>query len=183
MVLAPGMVLWFQTEERYQLTAADLKILETSRESKISDPVVTGDAYDRPKVSVHNLVVIPKVWDPYFMEPKSPWRAIHMFKMMLGTKSDNLKDYFDFIGEWISIAFTHEVAKDESAVRDKWKNPHENRRVLEWMLMHTCFINSMPLVSWPHAGNNLDPKNCFNKTLDTVEALEKISEAKKYIES
>ena len=43
-----------------------LAILKTTRDRKIADPVVTGYTVDGPKVFFQNLVMIPKVWAPYF---------------------------------------------------------------------------------------------------------------------
>ena len=51
------------------------------------------------------------------------------------------------------------------------------------MLRHTRFVNSMPLMPGPHAENNLDPQECFNKALGTMAALNTSSKAKKYSES
>ena len=48
--------------------------------------------------------------------------------------------------------------KEESRMRSKWQNPHTDRRILEWMLRYTHFINSMPLKLGPQAGNSLDPQ-------------------------
>jgi hypothetical protein len=163
MVPAAGLVPWFQLEERHQPSTEDLAVLETSRDRTVAEPAVTGgrendDDEDRPKVSVQKLVMIPKAWAPYFMEPQSPWKALQTFQTLLKTILENLKDSFDFIEAWLSVACLHEVQKDESMMKAKWQNPHADRRVLEWMLRHTRFVNSMPLMAGPMAGNNLNPQ-------------------------
>ena len=61
MVTGAWLAPWFYLGERYQPIAADLAILQVAQEMMFTDPVVTGDANDRPKVSVQNLVMIPKV--------------------------------------------------------------------------------------------------------------------------
>ena len=71
-------------EERYHSITADLSVLETVQEIKFTGPVVTGDANDRPKVSLQKLVVIPMERPPYFMEPQLPWGALLNFKKFLG---------------------------------------------------------------------------------------------------
>ena len=91
MVLVAGLVPWFQTEERHQNIAVDLDILETAQEMTVTEPLVTGDADDRTKVSVHKLVINPKAWDLYFMEPQSPWGALLTFKNFLGSIPEDLK--------------------------------------------------------------------------------------------
>ena len=50
MVPVAGLLPWFNPEERYHPTGADLEILETAQDSMIAEPVVTGGAVDRPKV-------------------------------------------------------------------------------------------------------------------------------------
>ena len=81
---------------------------------------MTGDANNRPKVSVQKIVMIPKAWYPYFMEPKSPWGELLTFKNFLVDIPEDLKKYFDFIEAWISIACNNEDKKrgikDESQV-------------------------------------------------------------------
>ena len=91
---------------------------------------MTVDAYDRTKFSVQKLVIMPKAWALYFMEPQFPWRALHMFKALMGTIPDKLKDSFYFIGWWIRLDYEHEVKKDESMVKAKCQNPHVDRRIL-----------------------------------------------------
>ena len=71
-----GLVPWLQPEERYQIIATDLEVLEISQKITVTEPVVTGDANDRPKFSVQKLVVIPKAWTPYLMDTLSPWGAL-----------------------------------------------------------------------------------------------------------
>jgi hypothetical protein len=188
MVPAAGLVPWFQMEERHQPTTADLAELKSSRDRTRLEPVVEGDADkdeddDRPKVSVQKMVMIPKAWAPYFLEPQTPWEALQIFKTLLETVPANLRDSFDFIEAWLSVACLHEVKKDESILKAKWQNPHADRRVLEWMLRHTRFVNSMPLMSETSLGNTLDPQECFNKALETVAALKPTAEAKKYSDS
>ena len=73
MVTEAWLAPWFYLGERYQPIAADLAILQVAQEMMFTEPVVTGDAKDRPKVSVQNLVMIPKAWETYFMEPQPPW--------------------------------------------------------------------------------------------------------------
>ena len=51
------------------------------------------------------------------------------------------------------------------------------------MLMHTRFVDSMPMMSGPQVGNGLDPHECFNKTLETVAALKPISKKNQYSDS
>lgn len=51
------------------------------------------------------------------------------------------------------------------------------------MLRHTRFVSSVPLVTGPVAGNNLNPQECFNKALETVAALKPTVETKKYSDS
>ena len=68
-------------------------------------------------------------------------------------------------------------------MRSKWQNPHANRRLLKWMLMHTRFVDSVPMMSGPQVGNGLDPHECFNKTLETVAALKPISKKNQYSDS
>ena len=47
-----------------------------SQKITVTEPVVTGDANDRPKFSVQKLVVIPKAWNPYLMDTLLPWGAL-----------------------------------------------------------------------------------------------------------
>jgi hypothetical protein len=124
--------------------------------------------------------MIPKAWAPYFLEPQSPWQALQTFKTLLETIPANLRDYFDFIESWLSLACIHQVKKEESVLKAKWRNPHTDRRVLEWMLRHTHFVNLMPTMAGPMAGNSLDPQECFNKALETVAALKPTADAKKF---
>ena len=72
--------------------------------------------YYRPKVSVQKVVIIPKSWAPYFMEPQSLWRVLYTFKTFMREIPDNIKDSFEFIEGWISVSCTHEAKKDESAL-------------------------------------------------------------------
>ena len=65
----------------------------------------------------------------------------------------------------------------------KWEKPHADKRLLEWMLMHTLFVNSMPMMSGPQVGNSLEPQECFNKTLETVEDLNPTAKKNQYSES
>ena len=39
----------------------------------VTEPVVTEYTKENPKVSAQKLVIIPKDWNPYFMDPLSPW--------------------------------------------------------------------------------------------------------------
>ena len=158
MVPEARLVPWFHLEESYHPTAADLAILETPWDRKISEPVVTSNADNRPKVSFQKLVMIPKVWAPYFMEPQLLWRVLRMFKKFMGIILDHLKESFDFIEAWFSVACINEVTKDESVVRAKGQNLDIDSRVMEWILRNICFVNFIPLMSGPHAVNNLDQK-------------------------
>jgi hypothetical protein len=126
MVPAAGLAPWFQIEEANQPTMADLAGLEASRDRTVSKPVIQGDEDDsedndesRPKVSVQKLVMIPKAWAPYFLEPQSPWKALQTYKTLMKTIPANKKDSFDFIEAWLSIACTHEAIKDESVLKAK----------------------------------------------------------------
>ena len=65
----------------------------------------------------------------------------------------------------------------------KWQNPHSDRRLPAWMLRHTRFVNSVPMMSVPQVGNSLDPQECFNKSLEAVAALNKTAEKKQYSDS
>jgi hypothetical protein len=188
MVPAAGLAPWFQLEERHQPTTEDLAPLKTSRDRTIPETTVEGDETadedeNRPRVSVQKLVMLPKAWAPYFLEPQSPWQALQTFKALLETIPKDLRDSFDFIKAWLSTACVHEVQKDESVAKAKWQNPHADRRMLEWMRRHTKFVNSMPTVVGPMAGNTLDPQQCFNKALETVAALKPTAEVKKYSDS
>jgi hypothetical protein len=102
MVPAAGLVPWFQLEARRQPTTADLAGLNSSRDRTIQEPVVEGDEdkdedEDRHRVSVQKMVMIPKAWAPYFLEPHPPWEALQIFKTLLETVPANLRDSFDFI--------------------------------------------------------------------------------------
>ena len=102
------LVPWLQLEERYQTIAEDLVILETYQEMTVTEPVLTGDAKNRPKVSVQKLVMISKAWSPYFMDTQSPWGALLNSKKLMGAIPEDLKKYFDFVESWISVFCTHE---------------------------------------------------------------------------
>ena len=54
--------------------------------------------------------------------------------------------------------YTHEVKKYESMVISKRQNRQKDRRVIERMLRHTSFVNSMSLMLGTYAGNNLYPQ-------------------------
>ena len=84
MVPASGLVHWFHLEEIYQPIAADLEILETSQETKVTGPVVNGGADDRPKVSYWKLLMVSNVWALYFMDPQLPWGALLTLKKFWG---------------------------------------------------------------------------------------------------
>jgi hypothetical protein len=188
MVPAAGLAPWFQLEEKHQPTTEDIAPLETSKDRTIREPTLTcaeeeDTDEERPKVSVQKLVMIPKAWAPYFLEPQSPWQALQTFKALLNTIPNNLRTSFDFIESWLAIACVHKVEKDESVSKAKWQNPHADRRMLEWMIRHTRFVNSMPMMAGPMAGTTLDPQECFNKALETVAALKPTAETKKYSDS
>ena len=74
----------------------------------VTEPVLTGDAKNRPKVSVQKLVMISKAWSPYFMDTQSPWGALLNSKKLMGAIPEDLKKYFDFVESWISLFCTHE---------------------------------------------------------------------------
>ena len=74
-------------------------------------PVVTWDADNSPKFSVQNLFIIPKARASYFMDPQSPWGELLTFKKLLGEITKDLKEYFDFIGAWLSSDCTHDEKK------------------------------------------------------------------------
>ena len=93
---------------------------------------------------------------------------------------DNLKYLFEFIEEWLNVACAHDVKRYEYVVKSKWKNPHADWRVLEWMIRRTRFVNSMPLMSGPPADNKINPQECFNNALDTVVDLNTTSKTNKY---
>jgi hypothetical protein len=188
MVPAAGLAPWFQIEDRHQPTTADLAELETSGDQTVSEPKATGNANAdeddaRPKVSVQKLAMIPKAWAPYFLEPQAPWEALQTFKKLLLTIPASNQDSFDFLEAWLHVACTHETKRDESVLKAKWQNPHADRRMIEWMLRHTRFVNSVPMMTETTMGNNLDPQECFNKALETVAALKPVAETKKYSDS
>ena len=93
----------------------------------------------------------------------------------MGEIPEDLNKYSDFVEAWISVACTHEETKEESRIRAKWENPHDDRMLLERILGHTCFVNSMPMMSGPQVGNILDPQEFCNKALETVASLKTTS--------
>ena len=42
-------------------------------------------------MEVQKLVMAPKVWDPYFMDPQPPWEELDVFKILMGTIPNNIK--------------------------------------------------------------------------------------------
>jgi hypothetical protein len=168
--------------------AADLAILETSQDHTIVKPEVTGDVHAdddnaQPKVSIQKVVMLPKAWAPYFLEPQSPWNALQTYKTLIQTISAGYRDSFDFLEVWLHIACTHQVRKDGSVLKAKWQNPHTDQQMIKWMLYHTRFVNSVPMMMDTTAGNNLDPQECFNKALEKVAALKPAAETQKYSNS
>ena len=125
------LVPCFYLGKRHQTTAAYLEILEKSQDREITELIVNKDKDNSPKISVQKLVMTPKVWVPYFIDPQLPWRALHTFKTLLGMIQDNLKYLFEFIEEWLNVACAHDVKRYEYVVKSKWKNPHADWRVLE----------------------------------------------------
>jgi hypothetical protein len=187
MVPAAGLAPWFQIEDRHQPRMVDLAGLETSRDRTVGGTRAgifdSDEEEEQPKVSVQKLVMIPKAWAPYFLEPQSPWEALQTYQTLLRTIPEDKRDSFDFIEAWLSVACTHDVKKDESVLKAKWQNPHADRRMLEWMLRHTRFVNSVPMMMGPGGGTSLDPQECFNKALETVAALKPTAEVKRYSDS
>jgi hypothetical protein len=120
--------------------------------------------------------MIPKAWAPYFLELQSPCDALQTYRTLIQTILAGYRDSFDFLEAWLHIACTHQVRKDRSVLKAKWQSPHTDRRMIEWMLRHTQFVNSMPMMMETIAGNNLDRQECFNKALETVAALKPVAE-------
>jgi hypothetical protein len=168
---------------------ADLAILETSQDhTTVVEPEVRGnmnadDDNARPKVSIQKLVMLPKVWAPYFLEPQSPWEALQTYKTLIQTIPAGYRDSFDFLEAWLHIACTHQVRKDGSVLKAKWQNPHADQQMIKWMLRHTQCVNFMPMMMETTVRNNLDPQEYFNKALETVAALKPVAETKKYRDS
>ena len=52
-------------------------------------PRGSGSAGTRPLGEVQNLVMVPKAWAPYFLEPQSPWEVLDIFKILMGTIPSN----------------------------------------------------------------------------------------------
>ena len=94
MVLATGMVQWIQLEKQVKLTELYLEGLTADPEKLITDPGGTGSAGARPSADVHNLVMFPKEWTPYLLEPHSPWKYQYLFKILMVTITSNLKSFF-----------------------------------------------------------------------------------------
>jgi hypothetical protein len=96
MVPAGGLApTWFQIEDRHQPAKMDLAELEDSQDQTIAEPTVPGNQEadkdnTRPKVLVQKLLMIPKAWAPYFLEPQSPWKALQTYKMLIMAISEEL---------------------------------------------------------------------------------------------
>ena len=89
------------------------------------------------------------------MEPQSTWEVLGVFKILLGTIPNNIKDYFEFIETWINITCKKYMGTEDPVVREKWKNTHADRNILRWMLCHPLFVNSMPLAPGTQMSNSL----------------------------
>ena len=68
-------------------------------------------------MEVQKLVMEPKVWAPYFMDPQPPWEELDVFKILMGTIPSNIKHYFEFIKTWLYIACTKATVTEDSLVR------------------------------------------------------------------
>ena len=53
-----------------------------------------------------------------------------MFNAFMGAIPTNLKDSFEFIEVWLSIAFTHYMTKGGSVVISTLQDPHAYQRVI-----------------------------------------------------
>ena len=42
-------------------------------------------------MEVQKLLMEPKVWAPYFMDPQPPWEELDVFKILMGTIPNNIK--------------------------------------------------------------------------------------------
>ena len=60
IVLEARLVPWFQLGKSYQTIATDIEILLTAQMMTVTEPVVTGDAKNRPNFSVQNPMMISK---------------------------------------------------------------------------------------------------------------------------
>jgi hypothetical protein len=188
IVMAPaaGLVPWLTIQHFHQPTTADLAELSEDTTTTILQPNFEGgdnddEDPDRPLVSVQSMTFMPKAWAPYFLAPVTPWVAFEIFRRLLRTIPEDIRQYFDFMEAWLSIACVHVAAREtESILRAKWQNPHTDRRMLAWMQRHTRFVNAMPEVSRTLSTGGLDPQMCFNKALETVAALKPAPEIKRY---
>ena len=180
MVPEARLVLWIQLETQVKPTEADLEGLTAEPEEFITAPEEVEITGARTMVEAQKLVMVPKAWAPYFLEPQLPWEELYVFKILMRNIPSNIKDSFEFIETWLRITCMKATETEESVVRAKCQNPHANRNVLGWMLHHTLFLNSMSLAPVPQSSDSLEPQECLNKALETVDALKPEYKAKKY---
>ena len=97
LVTAAGLVQCIQLETQINLTKVNLEGLAADPEDLIAAPLQMGSVGVRPLVEVQKMVMVPKAWAPYFMEPHSPWEAIDVFKIIMVNIPSYIKNSFEFI--------------------------------------------------------------------------------------
>ena len=119
MVPTAGLVQWIQLETQIKTMETDLEGLAADPKEVIVAPVGTVSAGARPLVEVQILVMVPRAWAPYFLEPQLPWETLGLFENLMGNITNNIKDSFEFIETCFHIACTKATETEDSVVREK----------------------------------------------------------------